>query len=297
MEAIDQNLIERYLANEMTATEKTHFEQRLALETGLQQELEEYKLVMDALRLAERQELLQRFRERDKILDKKNGIPSTNHNLRFWMLSAAAVLTMIIAWRFFIQPGHNADQANQFPKDSTTIQQPLPVQKDTLQRDELKNDKKEEPMAENTKPKKGTELYADNFEPYMDESLSVASRSDEDEMSAIEKFQLAYSKRNFNEALAAFQNLSPAYQENPNLRFLRAIALMALSQFDEATLILNEVSKNPKSKYKTEALYYLALCEVRKGQFDSARKILTNYLGDPDADQKAKAKTLLDDIK
>jgi tetratricopeptide (TPR) repeat protein len=204
---------------------------------------------------------------------------------------------MLFTWRFIIQPARNSDQAQIVPKDSTNIQQPLPVQKDTLQRDELKNEKKEEPMAETTKLKKGRELYADNFEPYTDESLSIASRSDEDDMSAFEKFQLEYGKANYKEALETFQKLTPAQQENDNLRFLKANALMAVNQFDEVSTILDKVSKNPKSNYKTEALYYLALCEVRKGQFDPARKNLTNYLGDPDALKKVKAKTLLADMK
>jgi len=297
MEALDQALIERYLVNEMTATERTHFEQRLALETGLRQELEEYKLVMEAVKLAERQELLQRFRDRDKILDRKTMLHSLNPNRRFWMLSAAAILMMIIAWRFFIQPGHDSDQAQQFPKDTTNIQQTLPIPQDTLQKDELNKEKKEVPMAENTKPKKGTELYADNFKPYTDETLSLASRSDEDEMTAFEKFQLDYGKANYKEALETFQKLSPAQQANDNLRFLRANALMVLHQFDEAVTILDKVSKNPKSIYKTEALYYLALCEVRKEQFDAARKNLTNYINEPDALEKGKAKTLLTDLK
>jgi hypothetical protein len=296
MEALDQTLIERYLANEMTAIEQSVFEKRLALESGLQQEFEEYKLVMEAVKLAERQELLQRFRDRDKILDRKTGLRSLHPNRRIWMLSAAAILMMIIAWRFFIQPGHNSDQAQQFPKDSTNIQQPLPIQQDTLQEEELNKEKKEEVKPKTNKPS-GKELYADNFEPYMDESLNPTSRSDEEEMSAFEKFQLSYWKRNYNDALAAFQKLSPALQENDNLRFLRAIALMALSQVDEAAIILEEVSKNPKSTYKTEAVYYLALCYVRNEQFDSARKKLTSYLSDPDALKKDKAKTLLNDLK
>jgi TolA-binding protein len=302
MEAIDQALIERYMANEMTTTERKHFEQRLALETGLHQEFEEYKLVMEAIKLAEREELLKRFRQRDKILDSKGRMHSINRNRRFWLLSAAALITMIIAWKFFIQPGRNSDQAQDLPKDSTPIQQTLPVQKDTIQVqkdtiqvDEIKKKKKEE-VKPVTKPS-GKELYADNFEPYTDDTLNPTTRSDEDEMSALEKFQLSYWNGNYEEALAAFQNLGPALQENDNLRFIRANALMVVSQFDEATIILGGVSKNPKSTYKTEALYYLALCEVRNGQFDSARKNLTNYIGNPDALKKEKAKKLLTDLK
>jgi len=292
MEALDQTLIERYLANEMTTTEKSHFEKRLALESELQQELEEYKLVMEAIKLAERQELLQRFRDRDKILDRKSRNYSIRPNRRYWVLSAAAIVMMVIAWRFFIQPAHHADQAQDFPKDSTLIQQNLPVQQDTPQEDKINNEKKEEVKKVTTKPN-GKELYADNFEPYTDDSLNPTSRSDEDDMSALEKFQLSYWNRNYKEALAAFQKLIPAQQENDNLRFLKANAMMALGQLEEAAILLDGVSKNPKSMYKTEALYYLALCEVRNEHFDSAKKNLTTYLGDPGSLQKAKAKTIL----
>ena len=56
---------------------------------------------------------------------------------------------------------------------------------------ELKEDKVKEQKP--SKPKvDGEELYAANFETYKDESMNPTSRSDEDELTAYEKFQLFY---------------------------------------------------------------------------------------------------------
>jgi len=293
MEAIDQTLMERYWANEMSATEKRNFEQRLSLEAGLQQEFEEFKLAMESIRLAERKELLQRFMQRDKILDKKNQVNHPGRTRTLWLLSAAAIiLAFMIAWNFLLSPAQTPDQANNTIQDTLTVDQKLPLNKDTLQIQKSKEEEKIERKKD--KPKSNEEvLYAANFETYKDESLDPVSRSSEDELTTLEKFQLFYWEGKNVQALEEFNKLNPANQGNDNLRFLQANSLLAIHQPAQAKTILLDIEKNQKSIYKTEVKYYLAWCDIQTGNMDAARKKLQDYIATPDAQQIDDASKIL----
>ena len=306
MEALDQTLIEQYWANEMSSTERQNFEQRLALESGLQQEFDEFKLAMEAVKLAERKELLQRFRQRDEILDKKNRNNPSGRTMRIWMqraVAVAAVLTLFLGWRFFISPMHTPDLANTHPtKDSIDTRQTPPFNTETSQVVKLKDDKvkeENEKVKEQkpSKPKVKEEvLYAAYFETFKDDSMDPTSRSGEDDLSAYEKFQLFYWEEKNAEALEEFKKMTLPQQINPNLRFFQANALMAVNRIDEAINILAEVEKNQQSIYKIESVYYLALCDIKNGNLDAARKKLLNYLNTQEALQKNKAQKILAEL-
>jgi anti-sigma-K factor RskA len=72
MEEIDQILIERYLAGELTEAERNDVERRRAEDPSFRQEIIDYEEAVLALRQKQRDELRQRFGRRDEILDKKN---------------------------------------------------------------------------------------------------------------------------------------------------------------------------------------------------------------------------------
>ena len=296
MEALDQNLIERYWANEMSTTEKRNFEQRLALETGLQQEFEEFKLAMEAIKLAERKELLQRFMQRDKILDKKNQGNHPGRTRTLWLLSAAAIiLAVMIAWNFLLSPTQSIDQADNTIPDTLTLDQKLPLQKDTLQINNSKEEEKIERKKDKPKSKEQV-LYAANFETYKDDSMDPTSRSGEDELTPFEKFQLFYWEEKNAEALDEFKKLKPTDQANDNLRFLQANSLLALKRTEQAKQILLDIQKNNKSIYKAEVMYYLAWCEIQNGNIEAARKTLENYIASENAQQKENARKLLAEL-
>jgi len=313
METLDQILIERYLGNEMTAVERSDFEKRLAIEPELKQELEEFTLVMEALKVAERKELLNRFHRLDLELDKKKGNSPLNFTRNIWLIfAAAAVIAAFLGWRLLFTSENNATlETNVNPPDSVIVQQPILVKEDTVQEKELIKEVDQKNVTQKDKGPKdpsnqimavsassdGEELYADNFEPYVDESMSVTSRADEDNLTPYEKFQLSYTDKNYNEAIEAFKKLSPSLQQNDNIRFFQANALMAVNHISEASVILNEILNNPKASYKTEALYYLALCDVKNGKFESARNKLLKYTEQPGAEQKQKAASILAGLK
>jgi len=296
METLDQTLMERYWANEMSTTEKRNFEERLSLEAGLQQEFEEFKLTMEAIKLAERKELLQRFMQRDKILDKKNLVNHPGRTRTLWLLSAAAIiLAVMITWNFLLSPTHTTDQANNTKQDTLIVDQKLPLNKDTLQINKSKEEEKVERKKDKSKSDE-QELYAANFETYKDESLDPMSRSGEEELTTLEKFQLLYWEGKNVAALDEFNKLSTTYQANDNFRFLQANSLLALNRTEQAKKILLDIEKNQKSIYKSEVLYYLAWCDIQNENIDAARKKLKNYIATPNAQQKDDAHKILAEL-
>jgi hypothetical protein len=71
---------------------------------------------------------------------------------------------------------------------------------------------------------------------------------------------------------------------------------MAVNHSNEAAAFRRNI-KNFNASYKTEALYYLALCDLKNGKNDMARIKLLNYADQPGALQKQKAASMLAELK
>ncbi|MFZ1676509.1 MAG: hypothetical protein WBP41_20685 [Saprospiraceae bacterium] len=293
MEQIDQTLIERYLANELTLSERNEVERRAKDDTQFRKDLAECKLSIEAIKLSEREELKNRFRQRDKILDKKNNNRSGGKSVSFLWLAVAAAVSILMAWYFIYAPEQRTiDQAKNDIKDSTLIVQNPPVVIDTIKTNAPKNEDKHPTRKKRT----GQELYAENFEPYKDDTMDPTSRSGEEDLKPRDRFLLNYWEGNSKEAQAAFKSMIPSDQQNDNYRFIYANVLMSLNMTNEASLILTGVVQNPKSIYATESLFYLGLCNLKVGKEDEARKNLEAYIHHPDAQYKEKAKKIFAEL-
>lgn len=294
MEQIDQTLIERYLAGELSPSERNVLERRADSDPQFRKELNEYKMTLEALKLSQREELKNRFRQRDKILDKKDN---TGASSKYYvlMMVAAGIISILIAWHFLYTPDRPIDQAKSDSKDSIEIVQNPPVIIDTIKTNPIKIKGKEN--KEPVKPKNtGQQMFAENYEPYKDESLDPTSRSGEENLTPLKKFLLSYWEGKNKDALTAFGTLNPSYQQNDNYRFLYANVLMALNKTDEAGLIMSGIIQNHRSIYTTEARLYLALCQIKAGKNAEAKKNLKTYLEAMDATQKEKARKILDEL-
>jgi len=299
MEQIDQTLIERYLAQELTPAERANVESRAQRDPQFRNELEEYTLAIEALKLARREELKNRFRQRDKILDLKNNRGGSVKRVSFWWLAAAAGISILVAWFFMFTPERSIDQAkndNQ-KKDSLEQHQNTLVINDTVESGIPPQYAKEEPVNTPNTKNRGQEIFAENFTPYKDDAMDPTSRGEVEDMKPSEKFQLAYWEGEYKEALAAFESMDPSEKQNDNFRFLYANVLMALNHTNQASLILAGIIKNHKSIFGAEPYLYLALCNIKTGKEAEARKNLQAYLDTPDAVQKERAKKILEGLK
>lgn len=302
MEEIDQILIERYLAGELTEAERHDVERRRAEDPAFHQEIIEYEEAVLALRQKHREELRQRFASRDKILDKKKPEPARPDKNRFlWIWVAAALMIALVAWRFLFTTDQPAVPAQVETADSTQTSQPPVVRIDTLSRnDSLSQQQSEKPkvikpyMTDNTK--KGQELFAAYFEPYKDAMMDPTTRGDE-EMSPLQKYQKAYWDGEYQKAIELFSQLSKDYQNNDNYRFSYANALLETGKTDQAISILESIIVNKRSRYVIESYYAIALGYAKKGDTINAKIYMQQYIGDEKAKMKEKGIQILSQLK
>lgn len=301
MEEKDRLQIEKHFARELNPREQSEFEQRVNSDSQFAAEFEEYKNAMEALKLAQRDELKNRFRARDKELDKdidKSIITSANNIRYIWLLAAFFIFAVLGIWLLNSNNGQGAEDQIVIPQDTSTIHQ-ITTPKDTSAEKEII------PMASeetkdidkwNTTEYDGAELFAENFEPYTDESMESTVRGDE-ELTADELFIKSYVDGEYDVTIEAYGEMDPGYQQNDGLRFIYANALMANGLVDESILQLKDIIKNNNSNYITEAKFYLGLAYLKKKNYSEAKKHLATYSVDAKAQQKEKAKRILMTIK
>ncbi len=303
MKEQDQELIERYLAGEMTTGEKRDMENRLQSEHEFRHEFQQYELAIGSLKMAQRDQLKSRFRDRDKVLDKDlhaQKLVITRKDV--WVLAVAALVIVLLAINFLMPRDEPEYQSEVKPLDTINADRIEAIPVETIQVNQVPEkilDMAEKMPERRTKTKKerGEELYAANFEPYRDDVMDPTSRSGEEGLTDLEKFQLSYWEGRYSEAIAGFERLTPEYKNNLNFQFMNAMAMMQLDRSQEAATILREIRQDPELIYYAEAAYYLALYEIRQGSFETAKKLLTEYIEHPEATQKESAKKLLAGIK
>src|SRR5688572_24769163 len=192
MEERDRILIERYLAQEMTATEKLEFENRMLHDAPFKTEVEQYQLAIEALKIAQREELKERFRQRDKILDQGN----TRHlsgRRSLWLMAAVVTGLIILSWLLYYGLKQPVDEEIITNQDSIEQKGEIPIPEYSIESPKSNDDEKW--RTDDKKRDSGKDLFAANFEPYMDESMDVVVRGDEADLSPLERFQIHYWDR------------------------------------------------------------------------------------------------------
>src|SRR5688572_18115938 len=189
MEERDQILIERYLAQELTAVERNEVEHRAQQDPDFKKELMEYQLAIEAIKIAQREELKTRFRNRDKVLD-RNSIRHLKPGRNIWMMAASVLVIIAFAW--WLYKAYQAPVMDEVItiQDSLKLENNSEVRIDTTvshRMDRASDGKKENKTP--IKPRdKGRELFAANFEPYMDDSMEPTTRGEVTELEAFDRF-------------------------------------------------------------------------------------------------------------
>lgn len=297
MEERDKVLIEKYIAGELSITDRHEVEQRLKDDSIFKQEFEEYMLTMDALKIAQREELRERFRKRDKILDRRDS-GFLHRPKSLWLLAAIVTGVVLLSWLAYYGFKQPAEEEIFTKQDSSRLEQTIEHLPDTSRKLEIQTpqDIGNRPRPKDLPSKKGEEYFAANFEPYEDESFDPVSRGTDD-AKPIDQFQTHYWNKEYSKAVDVFNQLSDEYQQNDNLRFLYANALMGAGKVGTAESELTEILQNQKSVYLTESLFYLALTQIYRGEFPGAKYNLETYLQKPDAKQKSAAEKILKEMK
>ena len=114
-----------------------------------------------------------------------------------------------------------------------------------------------------------------HYTPFKDESLSIFGLRGKDEITTYSKFMQSYLASNYNETLSAFDSLSVLLQKNDNVLFIKANALMAMTQIDEAQVLFSSIIDRNKSRYINASKWFLAMCYLKKNKIEEAKKIFS----------------------
>jgi hypothetical protein len=191
------------------------------------------------------------------------------------------IIAILVTTLFFAINRNNIGQTSTTPgnfQDTLQIEQPVPGKPDSIESIQSPPDESQPKKDQKRKKQTSTaEIYAAHFEPYTDDSMEPTSRGDEETSNPFESFQQHYTEGQYMQALEDFTHMTPAMQSNDNLRFLQANALMATGDQGKANQIFKEINKNGKSKFKSEALYYLGLGYLKLNDIGNAAITLKTY--------------------
>lgn len=282
MKEIDQEWIEKYFAGELTEAERAILESRMVEDPIFKNEVEQYQLIIDSLQLKRRGELLDRFKERDRIV--RRIIP--------WKSLAAAFL--VICGAFWMWNSQNSspeineyvspiiDSNNIHGKEmvfvDSVVSKSKPTEREEKDNDSTANIKNrkpiipksiEQPIANNKFNHE--ELYAMNFEPYKDETMNLNLRGNES-LSAYDQFIKFYWDGKYQEVVLSFNQLNTALQNNDNVLFIKANALMSNGDIEEAKQLLESILRSNKTRYLMEARWNLGLCYLKTNDLTKAKE-------------------------
>lgn len=273
MDEQEQIWIERYLAGELSEQEIEIIRKRMMEDPAFNSEVELSKLTLSSLRLAKRAELKAHFSQRDKI----SAVGSSKY------IIGLTVVTVILAvlW-FWNKKTHQPETINNFDfkVDTTLIKTDKEIFQDSIikpvnpdSKNEIVPKIRKQDIAKESESSE--ELYAMHYTPFKDESLSIFGLRGKDEITSYSKFMQSYLASNYNETLSAFDSLSVLLQKNDNVLFIKANALMAMTQIDEAQVLFSSIIDRNKSRYINASKWFLAMCYLKKNKIEEAKKIFS----------------------
>lgn len=291
----DQENIEQYLLGQMDSAERAAFEDRLKSDVELQKEWQAYHLAITSLKVTDSENI------RNRLVAIESQIRSKERRRKgFWLL-----LGLILGVAVFLF-GMKYYFSNAFEKkmpDPPIIAEP--GQSGVPKRDSFAKKPANDNLVEEQKATPGfdrdedkthltqteDQLFAANFEPYMDETIGVMSRGSKS--GYFEKYTASYVKGDFAVTLMLYDSLNASMRQNENILFLQSNALLASGRIEEAQQLLLPVLERKKSRYTLQSQWYMALIHLKKKQIKEARVLLKDMAKDPDHPFQAKAVTLL----
>jgi hypothetical protein len=140
----------------------------------------------------------------------------------------------------------------------------------------------------------GTVLFNQNDPQYGDfnqhEAAFFVERSEAD--TNLKSAQDFFNAKEYKKAVAAFEKIPNL--TNPELQYYYAIALIETNDYQKAEIFLTNL-KDGTSVYKTKAIWYLALSNLKQKKLEECKSFLKQI--PTDAEDYEKAQELLSDLE
>lgn len=292
-------LIERYLLEVMEPAEMAAFEKQLKSDPQLKEELENYRRAISTLRLSKSQILREELGQLEQKIKKKERL---KRNLTIGFITILSCIGLFLLY-FWINrtPYGNPDPKPAIPIDSTSGEQVLDTflaLKDSVKSAPEDSDFRTQTPSKNvTSGKKDTSgldpqnIYLTYFTPHHDETMELNIRGNA-ASEYYHRFLKYYVQKEYLNAIEVYDSMSLRLQENDNCRFIKANALMAMGDMQSSRRLLEFVIKNEKSRYVSDAKWYLALNYFKTREMDKAYAILQQIKSEPNNPYKNLAEKL-----
>ena len=123
-------------------------------------------------------------------------------------------------------------------------------------------DRKEEPA----------QLFAKNFKPDIGLPLKMSASTS----NGFYEGMLEYKQENYAEAIEVWEKLLAYDPQNDTLNYFLGVANLALGKEDKSLEYLHDPLLFLNGMFSEDAAYYAALAEIKKGDFEKAKKHLNN---------------------
>lgn len=123
-------------------------------------------------------------------------------------------------------------------------------------------DRKEEPA----------QLFAKNFKPDIGLPLKMSTSTS----NGFYEGMLEYKQENYAEAIEVWEKLLVFDPQNDTLNYFLGVANLALGKEDKSLEYLHDPQLFLNGMFSEDASYYAALAEIKKGDFENAKKHLNN---------------------
>jgi hypothetical protein len=297
MNEFDLALIERYLRGELNEAEREAFETRMAADEAFQREVDLNSRALAAVNFAGLRDLKKNLQEREVAFRQ-----SKKRTRQRWLLALLTLFLMTLVaywlWKKGAAKQHTGPHIQTPPSTIDSLKKTEKSPSDNIQLEQTK-------QPENTAPSKppiaqrqldAQKLFAEAFQPYRDASLNPSVRNEES-ATPFEQFLQLYWENQHPQALAAFENLSPALRGSDDALFLKANSLLATGQTTAAAALFEAIQSRGESRFAGQAEWYLALCFLKNRDLGKAKKQLERLLSKPNAPQRSEAQRLLRQIR
>lgn len=287
MEEQDDKLIERYYLNDLSEAELAEFHRRLKEDEAFWEAAHLHADALEAIRL----EGIALFRKRLTAKGQELDAQTTPKSVRRWLWFLPALLLCAFATWWLMRTSVDNPTA---PLPATPNNAPA-VPADTLPPATPPREDARKPAVPAKKNER--QIFAAWFKPYHDASLEPSVRGNNETLSPSERFQQLYWANDCRAALAAFDSLGVAARNNDNLLFLKANCLLDAGRSGEAAIILENIIRNGRSRFKAQAPWYLALARLRSGSRQEAETLLRQIAADAASPRQADARGMLRDME
>jgi tetratricopeptide (TPR) repeat protein len=145
------------------------------------------------------------------------------------------------------------------------------------------------------RPSLNERLYSEYFKSY-EYTTTVRSGNQDHQKNQMQSALDEYNDEDFKTAWTMFKDISDKNKKNAKAYFFRGMSAMEINELDDAIASFNNVIKHETSLYIDQAIWYQALCYLKKDDSANALKQLSKVV-ESNGNHKDEAEVIIEKLK